>query len=68
MRIGFIGAGALGTGLGVLLQKKDYEVTAVYSRSHSSAERFVGQVPGCKACNIKQAELSIILKEKVNIR
>jgi predicted short-subunit dehydrogenase-like oxidoreductase (DUF2520 family) len=47
LKIGFIGAGTVGTALAVRLSRRDYNVTAVTSRSLSSAHRLaemVGQV------------------------
>lgn len=39
IRIGFIGAGTVGTALAISLAKAGFEVGSVYSRSQSSAER-----------------------------
>jgi predicted short-subunit dehydrogenase-like oxidoreductase (DUF2520 family) len=41
MKIGFIGAGTVGTSLAVRLSRKGYLIAAVASRSFSSAERLV---------------------------
>jgi len=47
--IGFIGAGKVGTALAVLLSKQGYQVSAVSSRSISSAENLASLVESCKA-------------------
>jgi predicted short-subunit dehydrogenase-like oxidoreductase (DUF2520 family) len=54
-KIGFIGAGTVGTALAVRLKEKGYPVIAVASRSKSSADRLAASVPGCKAYDTKQA-------------
>lgn len=46
-RIGFIGAGTVGTALAISLAGEGYEVVAVASRSRSSAERLAEVVEGC---------------------
>jgi len=48
-KIGFIGAGTTGTALAVRLAQHQYPVTAVASRSLSSAEKLAARIPGCKA-------------------
>ncbi len=48
-RIGFIGAGTVGTALAVRLSGKGYPVVAVSSRTKASAQRLADAVPGCKA-------------------
>lgn len=53
-RIGFIGAGVVGTALAVRLSRKGYPVDAVSSRSKASAQRLADAVPGCKACDSAQ--------------
>lgn len=52
MRIGFIGAGTVGTALALRLRGKGYPVVAVASRSRASAERLAQQVDGCTAYDI----------------
>jgi predicted short-subunit dehydrogenase-like oxidoreductase (DUF2520 family) len=49
MKIGFIGAGIVGSALALQITKKGYEVTAVSSRRHDSAEKLAAQITGCKA-------------------
>jgi len=48
LKVSFIGAGTVGTALAVLLSRKGYEVTSVYSRSRSSAEKLAAEVSGCR--------------------
>jgi predicted short-subunit dehydrogenase-like oxidoreductase (DUF2520 family) len=48
-RIGFIGAGTVGTALAVRLSGKGYPVAAVSSQTRASAQRLAEAVPGCKA-------------------
>lgn len=47
METGFIGAGKVGTALAVGLSRIGYHISAVYSRSLTSAERLAGLLPGC---------------------
>ena len=54
LKIGFIGAGTVGTALAVLLSKNSYEVTAVSSRSRTSAENLAKRVNGCRVLNNNQ--------------
>ncbi len=49
LRIGFIGAGTVGTALASRLQSSGYNVAAVASRTFSSAQRLAESVPGCRA-------------------
>lgn len=53
-KIGFIGAGTVGTAMAVSLKRQGYDVAGVYSRSLSSSERLVKMVPGCRICNSGQ--------------
>jgi predicted short-subunit dehydrogenase-like oxidoreductase (DUF2520 family) len=46
--IGFIGAGTTGTALAVRLAQHGYPVTAVASRSLTSAEKLAARISGCK--------------------
>jgi predicted short-subunit dehydrogenase-like oxidoreductase (DUF2520 family) len=48
LKIGFIGAGTTGTALAVRLAQHGYPVTAVASRSLTSAEKLAGRISGCK--------------------
>ena len=55
VKLGFIGAGVVGTALAVRLSEKGYPVVAVASRSKSSADKLAGAVTGCRAYESKQA-------------
>jgi predicted short-subunit dehydrogenase-like oxidoreductase (DUF2520 family) len=48
MKLGFIGAGPVGTTFGVRLSEQGYAVAAVADISPAAAERFAGLVPGCR--------------------
>ena len=54
VKIGFIGAGTVGTALAVRLAEKGYTVVAVASRARSSADRLAGLLDGCQAYDSKQ--------------
>lgn len=49
MKVGFIGAGTVGTAMAVRLSQRSYQVVAVASRTYPSAEKLAGLVKGCKA-------------------
>jgi predicted short-subunit dehydrogenase-like oxidoreductase (DUF2520 family) len=51
LKIGFIGAGTVGTALAVLLSRQGYRVASVYSRSRSSAEKLATEVKGCRVAD-----------------
>lgn len=53
-KIGFIGAGTVGTALAVSLAKQGYDIAGVYSRSLSSSERLAGMVSGCQIYHTAQ--------------
>ncbi|MBI4331550.1 MAG: DUF2520 domain-containing protein [Chloroflexi bacterium] len=53
-KIGFVGAGTVGTAIAVSLAKQGYDVSGVYSRSLSSSERLAGIVPRVQICNSAQ--------------
>ena len=53
-RIGFIGAGTLGSGLCLALHRKGYVVRAVSSRSRESSETLAGSIAGCSAVESPQ--------------
>jgi predicted short-subunit dehydrogenase-like oxidoreductase (DUF2520 family) len=55
LKLGFIGAGTVGTALAVRLNSKGYPVIAVSSRSRTSAQKLAGAVNGCRAFNNNQA-------------
>ncbi|NQT73457.1 MAG: DUF2520 domain-containing protein [Chloroflexi bacterium] len=54
VKLGFIGAGVVGTALAVRLQEKGYPVVAVASRSKKSAKKLADAVVGCRACDSNQ--------------
>lgn len=47
LKLGFIGAGTVGTAMAVRLAEKGYSVVAVASRHYESAKRLAGMVKGC---------------------
>ena len=55
LRLGFIGAGTVGTALSIRLSSKGYPVVAVSSRSQTSAEKLAQSISGCHAVNNSQA-------------
>jgi len=59
LKIGFIGAGTVGSALALQLAKKGYHVVAVSSRSHISADKLAKALPGCKAERHNQAVADI---------
>ncbi len=54
LKLGFIGAGTVGTALSVRLSSKGYQVIAVSSRSQASARKLAQAVSGCHAFNNNQ--------------
>jgi predicted short-subunit dehydrogenase-like oxidoreductase (DUF2520 family) len=54
LKLGFIGAGTVGTALAVRLSSKGYPIVAVSSRSQTSAERLARVVDGCHVFNSNQ--------------
>jgi predicted short-subunit dehydrogenase-like oxidoreductase (DUF2520 family) len=56
LKIGFIGAGTVGTALAVRLSSQGYQVAAVYdSLSQASADKLAQAVSGCRTVNNSQA-------------
>ncbi len=55
LKLGFIGAGTVGTALAVRLEEKGYPVVAVASLHHESAKKLAGLVKGCRAFDNNQA-------------
>lgn len=55
LKLGFIGAGTVGTALAIRLSDRGYRVVAVSSRSQTSAEKLAQAVIGCRAVNNNQA-------------
>jgi len=54
LKLGFIGAGTVGTALSVRLSNKGYQVIAISSRSQTSARKLAQVVNGCHAFNNNQ--------------
>ena len=54
LKLGFIGAGTVGTALSVRLKSKGYQIVAVSSRSKTSAEKLAQAVGGCQVLNSGQ--------------
>ncbi len=59
VKVGFIGAGVVGTALAVRLQEKGYPVVTIASRTTASAEKLAGVVSGCQVYEKKQAVADI---------
>ncbi|MCJ7606034.1 MAG: NAD(P)-binding domain-containing protein, partial [Dehalococcoidales bacterium] len=55
LTIGFIGAGTVGNALAMRLHEAGYDVTAVYSRTRSSAEKLAARVNTCRVMDSGQA-------------
>jgi len=55
LKLGFIGAGTVGTALSIRLSDKGYQVVAVSSRSQTSAEKLAREINGCQAVSSNQA-------------
>ncbi len=55
LKLGFIGAGTVGTALSIRLSERGYQVVAVSSRSQPSAEKLAQAISGCRAANNHQA-------------
>jgi len=54
LKLGFIGAGTVGTALAVRLNSKGYQVVAISSRSQTSAENLAQVIKDCRAFNSNQ--------------
>ncbi len=48
LKIGFIGAGPVGTAFAVNLSKLDYQIIGVFDVIKEAAQRFAADVPGCQ--------------------
>ena len=55
MKLGFIGAGTVGTALAIRLNDRGYQVVAVSSRTRSSAKKLAQIITGCHAAESNQA-------------
>jgi len=49
VKVGFIGAGTVGTAMAVRLSQRGYQVVAAASRTYASAEKLAAAVNGCRA-------------------
>ena len=54
LKLGFIGAGTVGTALSARLRSRGYQIVAAASRSKTSAERLAQAVDGCPVLNSGQ--------------
>jgi len=54
-KLGFIGAGTVGTALAIKLSDGGYAVVTVSSRSQASAEKLAQAIAGCRAVDTSQA-------------
>ncbi len=54
LRLGFIGAGTVGTALSIRLSERGYKVVAVSSRSRTSADKLAYEISGCHAFDNNQ--------------
>ncbi|MFC1919054.1 Rossmann-like and DUF2520 domain-containing protein [Chloroflexota bacterium] len=55
LKVGFIGAGTVGTALATRLSGKGYPIAAVSGRSYTSAEKLAQTISGCQAASSNQA-------------
>ncbi|MBI2851075.1 MAG: DUF2520 domain-containing protein [Chloroflexi bacterium] len=55
IRVGFIGAGTVGTALAIGLNARGYQVVAVSSRTKTSSDRLAKEIPGCQSMRMNQA-------------
>ena len=55
LKLGFIGAGTVGTALAIRLSQQGYPVIAVSSRSHTSAKKLAQAISDCQAVTDNQA-------------
>ena len=54
-KLGFIGAGTVGTALSIRLSDRGYQVVAVSSRTQASAEKLAQEISGCRVAESNQA-------------
>lgn len=54
LKLGFIGAGTVGSALAIRLSEKGYQVVAVSSRTQASAEKLAGAISECRMCGSSQ--------------
>ncbi len=60
LKMGFIGAGTVGTALALRLSAKGYPVVAVSSRTYASAEKLARAISGCHAASNNQAVADMV--------
>lgn len=53
-KLGFIGAGTVGTALAIMLNRQGYPIVAVSGRSRTSAQKLCRSVGNCHACENNQ--------------
>ncbi len=54
LKIGFIGAGTVGTALATLLRRRGYGVAAAYDINQDSSRKFAAAIEGCRAAGSAQ--------------
>lgn len=54
LKLGFIGAGTVGTALAVLLNRQGYQVAGVYDINSAAADRFKASVKSCRILSSSQ--------------
>jgi len=54
LKLGFIGAGKVGTAMAIRLSQKGYPVIAVYNLNSAAAKRLAEAVKGCQVCATAQ--------------
>ncbi len=59
IKLGFIGAGTVGTALAIRLSDRGYQVVAVSSRSKPSAEKLANSIKSCQAVDNNQSVADI---------
>lgn len=55
LKLGFIGAGTVGSALAIKLSARDYQVVSVYSRTPESARKLASAIQGCRTVTSGQA-------------
>lgn len=55
LKIGFIGAGTVGTALAVLLNRQGYRIIAAYSLNPQSSRKLTERISGCRTADSGQA-------------
>lgn len=59
IKIGFIGAGKVGTALAVQLNESGYDIAAVASRTENSAAKLASNISNCRVCENAQGVADI---------